>query len=220
MKDAFTNMASVALTIGALVIAGVAVHREFFSSPGIAPSRLTAVREVHGWEQLAHGASLGAPNTPFHIVEFADFECPFCALVSDTLRQLVRQHPGQLSIVFRHFPLESIHPHALLAALASECALAQGRFEAYHDQLFRSQDSLGKLAWETIARRAGISDVFEFERCLKSERYRSVVEDAIRAGESVGVGGTPTFVFEGKLIMGADGVDSLRRWVSQYVDGK
>ena len=196
-----------------MVVTGLVVRREFFRPAAAGPPAEVAVK---GWEPLATGASvLGAADAPVRIIAFSDFQCPFCARVNEGLERVRANDPQRVAVVFRHFPLEAIHPHAFAAANAAECAGAQGRFEPYHDALFAAQDSIGKRGWDGYAREAGVPDLAEFGRCVAEDRFRARIAADQKAGEKLGVSGTPSFIFEGRMITGADAPDRLDAWVKE-----
>ena len=141
MKNFLSTATTVVLTLCALVLTGILVRREFF--PGITA---TAPREVEHWSQLASaGHTMGPANAPVRILEFSDFQCPYCARLQPTLQAIRAKYPDRVAVVYRHFPLAD-HPHAMQAALASECAAAQGRFERFHDILFAAPDSISLIS--------------------------------------------------------------------------
>lgn len=213
VKETLANVLTVVLTLCAVVVTGLVVRREFFAPQPPDPG--TPV-EVKGWEPLARNASvLGAADAPVRIVLFSDFQCPFCGRVNEGLERVRANDPQRVAIVFRHFPLEAIHPHAKAAGNAAECAGAQGRFEAYHDALFAAQDSIGKRAWDRYAQEAGVPDLAEFGRCVAEDRFAARVASDQKAGEKLGVSGTPSFIFEGRMITGADAPERLDAWVKE-----
>lgn len=213
VKETLANVLTVVLTLCAVIVTGLVVRREFFAPQPPDPSRPV---EVEGWEPLARNASvLGAADAPVRIVAFSDFQCPFCARVNEGLERVRANDPQRVAIVFRHFPLEAIHPHAKAAGNAAECAGAQGRFEAYHDALFAAQDSIGKRSWDGFAQEAGVPDLAEFGRCVAEGRFAARVASDQEAGEKLGVSGTPSFIFDGKMITGADAPERLDAWVKE-----
>ena len=201
MKDALSNTVTVLLVVCALVVTGMVVKRELFSTP--TPESPTA-REIDGWRELTvEGQIFGAQDAPVKIIEFSDFQCPFCAKVQPALREVRNAYPGQVAVVYRHLPLERIHPYAFGAALAAECAGAQGRFGPYHDVLYARQDSIGPDRWARFAMEAGVPDMKRFEKCLREERFRARVQRDIDAAQRLGFNGTPTFIVNGRSFSGA-----------------
>jgi len=137
------------------------------------------------------GPSLGNPGARVTIVEFADFECPYCQAAQPLLKRILDHWPGRVRVVFRHFPLEQ-HLGALPAARAAVCADRQGRFWAVHDRIFAAQPPLGDAALRTAASGSGLNTV-DFEACMKGEESLERVRKDILLGRMVGVSGTPAF---------------------------
>lgn len=152
------------------------------------------------WPELIKaGHRLGtARNAPLTILEFADYECPACAGFEKTLQAFMTRHPEQVSVVFRNWPLP-YHHLAYAAARASECADAQGRYQAFHDILFAVQDSLGILPFDSVAARAGVSDLRTFGGCSWKSAKLDVIERDIAAAHDVGAPGTPTVIANGRM---------------------
>jgi protein-disulfide isomerase len=111
-------------------------------------------------------------------------------------------------------PIEN-HPHAFDAALAAECAAAQNRFESFHDVLYAEQDSIGRKSWDDFASVTNIPDRAQFRDCVASEEHRKRVQQDFAEGQRVGVLGTPSFVFNGRLVSGMSGVEQIEEWVSK-----
>jgi protein-disulfide isomerase len=160
----------------------------------------------------AVGPSRGPAEAKITIVEFADFECPFCGRAAEVVEQVLAEYPGKVRLVFRHFPL-SIHAQAPKAAEASACADEQGRFWEFHDSLFESR-ALEIEALKAQAGRLGL-DAARFERCLDSGQMEPLVRKDLAAGQQAGVGGTPAFFVNGVLLSGAQPVEAFRRVIDQ-----
>jgi protein-disulfide isomerase/uncharacterized membrane protein len=152
----------------------------------------------------------GPADAPITIVEFSDFQCPFCVRAAKDLRELVGTSP-EVSLVFRHFPLDTscnanvkrqMHSNACLAAYAAECAGKQGRFWEYHDLLFENGERLGRDALVTYAQRVGL-DAPAFEQCLDDPATHARVAADVEAASRVGVNSTPTLFINGRLVEGA-----------------
>jgi len=154
--------------------------------------------------------SLGPQHAPVTVVEYGDFECPTCKQAAPSLQLLLSRFPEQVRIVFRHFPLEEIHPHALCAAEASEVAAAQGRFWEMHDLMYERQDRLQLGDLLRYAAELGL-DVGAFEADLSGARFGDRVAGDVVGAEAAGVAGTPTFFINDRRYVGAYDEDSLEQ---------
>ena len=145
--------------------------------------------------------SAGPVNAPVTIVEFSDFQCPFCSNVVPTLEKVKENYEDQVRLVFRQFPLNSIHPQAQKAAEASLCAAEQDKFWEMHDLMFEDKKlSLPDL--KSKAESLGL-DTIAFEQCLNSDQFAERVRQDISAGARAGVTGTPTLFINGRPMTGA-----------------
>ncbi len=155
---------------------------------------------------------LGDPDAPVTVVEYGDYECPYCAAAAPVLRRLVEESDGRVRLVFRHFPLADRHPYALTAALAAEAAGAQGAFWPMHDLLFARQERLDDAALQAYADELGLDG----ERVVgeAAQPFGEKVEADFAAGLATGVGGTPTVFVDGRLFSGRLELGALRRAVS------
>jgi protein-disulfide isomerase len=148
------------------------------------------------------GPSQGPASAPVTIVEFSDFQCPYCAQAALTLRQLRQQYGDRVRLVFRHFPLKQIHPRAEKAAEAASCAGEQGHFWEMHDRLFEKQAQLEPADLKRHASDLHLNTA-AFGRCLDSGRAASRVQRDAAAGEELGVRGTPGIFVNGRMFKGA-----------------
>jgi len=155
----------------------------------------------------ATGPSLGAADAPVTVVEFSDFQCPYCGRAVATVKALHQRYPDRIRIVYRHLPL-SFHGQARLAAVASVCADAQGRFWDYHDLLFAHQQALGRDDLIGYANTLGL-DRDAFEACLDSSEATEKVVADLQAAEDAGATGTPTFFVNGIKLTGARPLDQF-----------
>jgi protein-disulfide isomerase len=143
----------------------------------------------------------GPANAPITIVEFSDFQCPFCSRVNPTLEQVKKTYAGKVRLVFRHFPLKN-HADAWKAAEASLCANDQGKFWEMHDAMFADQRALAVPSLKATAARIGLAAA-RFDECLDSGRYGEKVQADLDAGQEAGVNGTPGIFINGRFINGA-----------------
>jgi protein-disulfide isomerase len=167
--------------------------------------RAPAVRKI---DVPADAPSFGPKLAKVTIVEWSDFECPFCGRVVPTLQKIKETYGQDVRVVFRQQPL-SFHPNAKLAAEASLAAHEQGRFWQYHDKLFANQKALGRANLEQYAQELGL-DVAKFKAALDSGKFRKQVEADSAAGSAVGANGTPTFFINGREFVGAQPFESFK----------
>jgi protein-disulfide isomerase/Tfp pilus assembly protein PilF len=144
----------------------------------------------------------GSSQAPVMIVEFSDFQCPFCRKVQGTLKSLLETYQGQVSLAYRDFPLRGMHSQAEIAAEASRCAGEQGRFWEYHDLLFANPEKLNRRGLAEMAASVKL-DEQRFDACLSSGKYAKQVEQDIQDGIRAGVEGTPGIFINGVLLSGA-----------------
>jgi len=144
----------------------------------------------------------GNPKAPVMIVEFSEFQCPYCQSVQATIAGLLAKYKGQVSISFRDFPLRQIHPQAQAAAEAARCAGEQEKFWEYHDLLFAGGGKLDSASLLQHAKNASINEG-AFRACLDSGKFRTAIEQDLQEGRKLGVTGTPAFFINGIFISGA-----------------
>ncbi|RPH70954.1 MAG: hypothetical protein EHM78_09345 [Myxococcaceae bacterium] len=162
----------------------------------------------------AEGPSRGPKDAPVTIVEFSDFECPYCGAAHDTVEQVMNTYAGKVRLVFRQFPL-SFHPHAAKAAEASLCAADQGKFWEYHEVLFKNQKKLDPADLKAHATQVGL-DPQKFGQCLESGDKKKVVDADQQAGMAAGVNGTPAFFINGIFLNGALPIEEFKK----VIDGE
>ncbi|MEE9207189.1 MAG: thioredoxin domain-containing protein [Gemmatimonadota bacterium] len=146
--------------------------------------------------------SKGPSDAPVTIVEFGDFECPFCYRLLESLNQVDATYGDKVRLVYRQFPLNSIHPHAQKAAEASLCAAEQGRFWELHDDMFLDQTRLRVRDLKAAAVRLGM-DGERFNSCLDSGKYVAEIATDVEAGMRLGINGTPALYINGRFLLGA-----------------
>jgi len=168
-------------------------------------------------EVAAEGPSMGPEDAPVTIVEFSDFQCPYCSRAEPVIRQVLDRYPERVRLVYRHMPLDSIHPRARPAAVAAVCAERQGRFWDYHAKLFENQKQLSDEDLRRYAEELDL-DVAAFEECLGSDDARQQVAADLRAGRDAGVSGTPAFFVNGIMLSGAKPVGAFVEVIEQELE--
>lgn len=144
----------------------------------------------------------GDKNAEITLIEYSDFQCPFCSRHAPTIASLLEQYDGKVNFVYRHFPLNSIHPNAQKSAEAFECAGEQGKPWEMHDLLFANQSALGISNLKTYAGQLGLSQG-QFDSCLDDGKYASKVNAQAQEAQASGISGTPGTWVAGQLVKGA-----------------
>ena len=198
MNEKFLNWLVLILAASAATTTGLVVKRELQMGPTRAAPTITS---IDSWRRLS-AATIDSDESrvPVTLVAFVDYQCPFCKGFAESIRLLRAKYGDSVSVVVRHFPLESIHPHAFDAALAAECARNVGRFEAMERALYQNQDSIGKNDWSKFAEAAEIDDTFQLESCVRDSVTVSRVRNDIALANELGVRGTPTVLVNEFLI--------------------
>lgn len=155
----------------------------------------------------------GNPEAPFTIMEFGDFECPYCGAAKPVLHELINSSEGQVRLVWRHFPLFEPHPYALTAALAAEAAGHQGAFWPMAGLLFKNQDSLDDASIIRYGEQLGLDDTSALIGD-PAQRFAGAVRKDYQAGIDAGVHGTPTLFINGEPYLGAVTITDLRDTMS------
>jgi protein-disulfide isomerase len=150
----------------------------------------------------------GPGDAPLTLVEYGDFECPDCGQAYPVVKQLREEFGDRLRFIYRHFPRNTIHQHAGIAAQASEAAAAQEKFWPMHQLLFKNQKDLANADLVSYALRAGL-ELYRFEGDLSSARFADKVEQDYEGGQLAGVTGTPTFFINGRRYRGEMIYDAL-----------
>lgn len=161
-------------------------------------------------EVAATGPAQGPEDAPVTIVEFSDFECPFCRRIHPTLKQVMESYEGKVRLVYRQLPLTSIHANAMKAAEASLCAHEQGQFWAMHDAMFEGEGGLAVASLKATAADIGL-DAEAFARCLDSGEMTDAVEADLEAARELGLSGTPALFINGRYLSGAQPYETIAR---------
>ena len=160
----------------------------------------------------------GNPDAPVTLVEYGDYECPYCGRAYPLIKRIQRVMGDKLRFVFRNFPMNTLHEHAGVAAQAAEAAGGQGKFWEMHDLLYEHQDDLAGADLVNYALKLGL-EVYRFEADLSGEVYAKRVRDDFRGGVRSGVNGTPTFFINGVRFDGEKTYDELLKAVQAAAKG-
>jgi protein-disulfide isomerase len=160
----------------------------------------------------------GNPEAPVMIVEFSDYQCPYCQRVEPTVKELLAKYGDKVSLAYRDLPLRQIHPQAQIAAEASRCAEEQGKFWEYHDQLFAAP-ALDRDSLVQYARDLKLDDK-QFDSCLTSGKYKADIDKDLREGMQAGVNGTPGFFINGVTLSGAQPKDAFEHVIDDELARK
>jgi len=165
-------------------------------------SATTSLEPLRANVETDGSPSQGPETAPVTLVEFSDFQCPYCTNLSTTLRQIMQRYGPQIRLVFRNFPLTQIHPYAEKAAEAALCAGDQGQFWQMHDLMFQSQGQLEEESLKAKAAQLKL-DMDAFNACLTSGKNAGKVKQDLYAGSKLGVEGTPALFINGRFVSGA-----------------
>lgn len=163
--------------------------------------------------------ALGTAAAPVTIVEFSDFQCPFCQRVAPTIKQVKAKYGDKVRIVWKDFPLTQIHQQAFKAGEAAHCAGDQGKFWEYHDQLFGNQQSLQPADLKRYAGELTL-DAAKFGECLESSKYGERVRNGVAQGMTLGVNSTPTIYINGRVLSGAQPYEAFAAIIDEELAGK
>ena len=161
---------------------------------------------------------IGPADAPITIVEFSDYQCPFCRRWHDEVYEpLLAEYPGQIRLVYRHFPLTSIHPDALSAAEAAMCAGEQDAYWPFHERLFGSE-TLGINTYMQYAQDLALN-MTTFEACINNHTYQQAIQKDSDFAVNLGIRSTPTFFINGKAHPGALSIDDMAKAIDPYLKG-
>lgn len=159
--------------------------------------------------------SLGPANAPVTIIEFSDYQCPYCAKWhAEVFKRLMTDYQGKIRFVYRDFPLYSIHPQSEAAAEAADCAGGQNAYWQYHEALFSQKYALGNEGYLLYAKELGLG-VDKFSQCLSDHRYQAEVEADFAAANKLGVNSTPTFYINGRGLIGAQPYEAFKQVIDE-----
>jgi protein-disulfide isomerase len=180
----------------------------------------TAPRKVTRYPVTADDdPSYGPADAPVTIIEFSDFECPYCQRWhAEVWSQLKEAYPDQIRLVYRDFPLYSIHPNAGQAAEAANCAGDQGQYWEFHDLLLSGGNPLGTATYQTYANSLSL-DMEQFNDCVESRKYESEVDADYQYAAGIGIQSTPTFFINGVALIGAQPFEVFQELIDLELAG-
>ena len=161
----------------------------------------------------------GATDAPVTIVEFSDFQCPFCKAATATIKQLIEKYPGKVKWVFRDYPIPSLHPAAPRAHEAARCAAEQAKFWEYHDLLFEKSPRHASDDLKQYAKDLEL-DTAAFNQCLDSGKHKAEVNSDVQDGARLGVEGTPTFFINGRQLVGSQPLTAFQKIIDSELASK
>jgi protein-disulfide isomerase len=165
------------------------------------------------------GFARGAKDAAVTIIEFSDFQCPFCQSATATMHQLMSQYAGKVRWVFRDFPIANLHPLAPKAHEAARCAADQGKFWEYHDLLFERSPRLGPAELKQYARELKLGGE-DFDKCFDSGKNQPAVARDVEEGVRLGASGTPTFFINGRMLIGAQPITAFQKIIDSELAKK
>ena len=160
----------------------------------------------------------GPTGAPVEMIEFSDFQCPFCLRANPVVNQVLSTYGDKIHFVYRNYPLPN-HPNARPAAEAAQCANEQGKFWPYHDRLFASAGQLSDADLKQSAAQVGL-DAPKFNACFDGHKYKAAVDADIQAADELGVSGTPAFFINGRAITGAQPFEAFKSVIDEELELK
>ncbi|HJV32393.1 MAG TPA: thioredoxin domain-containing protein [Patescibacteria group bacterium] len=161
--------------------------------------------------------SIGPADAKLVVVEFLDYQCPFCGQASSIFREAAAKHQDRVRFVVRDFPVPELHPDAFVAAEAAGCAQAQGKFWQMHDRLFALQGALTSADLDRAAKQSGL-DMTVYGACMGLHARVAEIEADAAAGTAAGVRGTPTFFFNGRPVEGVIPREAFETLLTRFLD--
>ena len=212
-RERFLTLIAAVATVCAAYVVFIRLNASF-----LAPQPLPRTEVVVEWRGYGlEGNRMGPSDAPVTIVNFSDFQCPFCKDQVAALKDVRKLFPDEVAVVYRHLP-GLTHEFAWSAAIASECAAQAGSFETYHDALYGNPDSLGIKSWTSFAQDSGISDRAGFEMCLEDPAVSTRIDSDIAAAARIGAVVTPTLLVNELKIVGYADANTLAGYVDVALD--
>lgn len=210
-RDLLPNVFTGILVLCAVIVTGLTVHQYLSNHQKLSPS----AKHINAWKYLINNrpVNIGKNNAKVKIVEFSDYQCPYCRELDPNLQELVKQSQGSVAIVRYDYPLTVIHEYAYKAAIASKCAAAQGIYGPYETDLFKA--NLATADWVGLARKENVPYIQEFAKCVGTNQTAPLVKKDIDIASQIGIKATPTLVINGNVIPGMETTEALNRLISE-----
>lgn len=212
MKNRIDNIFTSILVICALIITFFVLRKEFF-----AEDQTLSISSIENWEKLLpHDAKASANNPKVFLIEFFDYECPFCSTLDATLDTIKLKYKDKIKIIRYHYPL-TIHPLAYRAAISAECANSQSYFDVYHKEIMKNQYKLNNINFTDIARKINIKDIGKFQKCIDTEETADIIAKNVQLAKDYKISGTPTLIINNKMISGAVGSKEIEIIINEFL---
>lgn len=212
MKIKIDNIFTSILVICALIVTFLVLRKEFFTD-----DRTTNISSIANWEKLiTYDGKIDTNNPKIYLMEFFDYECPYCNTLDATLDTIQLKYNDKIKIIRYHFPL-SIHPLAYRAAVAAECANMQDYFDKYHKELMRNQYKLNSINFTEVAKQIGIKDIGKFQKCIDYEETADIIAKNVRIAKEYNITGTPTLIINNKMISGIVDSKAIEKIIKEFL---
>jgi protein-disulfide isomerase len=210
MKIKTENIFSGILVICALIVIILLLRKEFSGN-----NTELKFSIVGNWKELIpEDEKTNGNYSKVYLVEFFDYECPYCSILDATLDTIQSKYGDKIKIIRYHFPL-NIHPLAYRTAIAAECAESQGMFDSYHKELMANQYKLNSINYTEVARLIGIKELGKFQKCVDEEETADVIANNVRLAKEYKVNGTPTLIINNKMISGAINTEEIEKIINE-----
>jgi protein-disulfide isomerase len=210
MKIKTENIFSGILVICALIVIILLLRKEFSGN-----NTELKFSIVGNWKELIpEDEKTNGNYSKVYLVEFFDYECPYCSILDATLDTIQSKYGDKIKIIRYHFPL-NIHPLAYRTAIAAECAESQGMFDRYHKELMANQYKLNSINYTEVARLIGIKELGKFQKCVDEEETADVIANNVRLAKEYKVNGTPTLIINNKMISGAINTEEIEKIINE-----
>lgn len=184
-------------------------------------SESSRAKVVHGWKKLIADGQvvMGSPQASIKLIEFSDYQCPFCREYERRLENVISSENGRVALIRYNLPLEQIHPDAVMAAEAAECAMLQHIAQPFQDGLFKADLRTFKVQnYTDLAQQSGVKDLVEFDHCFTTKQTLPLVDKQMQVAKSFDINAVPTLVVDGRVITGLQSISTIKNLVSRAKD--